>query len=74
MRIHLKEQIKKLDVNAYFFLGKHDFQAPYKIAQEYISALDANTKEIVWFENSAHMCPIEEQEKFQIELIKLLDK
>lgn len=73
MRIHLKEQVKKLNVNACFFLGKHDYQAPYKIAQEYISCLEANGKEIIWFEHSAHMCPIEEQEKFQLELIKLLD-
>lgn len=73
MGIHLKEQVKELNVNAYFFLGKHDFQAPYKIAQEYISSLEANVKEIIWFENSAHMCHIEEQEKFQLEIIKLLD-
>lgn len=74
MGIHLIEQISNLDVDAYFFLGKYDFQAPCKLAQEYISSLEANTKEIIWFENSAHMCPIEEQEEFQAEMIKLLDK
>jgi len=47
---------------------KNDYQAPSIIAEMYIKDLKANSKEIVWFEESAHLCQIEEQEKFALEL------
>jgi len=46
-------------------------QAPSSIAEKYINVLKADTKEIVWFEESAHMCNIEEEEKFALEMQKV---
>ena len=33
-------------------------------APEYLAALEAPEKEVIWFEQSAHMLPFEEPEKF----------
>jgi len=35
-----------------------------------IKNFKANSKEVVWFEESAHLCQIEEQEKFALEMQK----
>lgn len=68
MELNLQEKVSSLDVPVYFFLGRHDYQAPSKIAEMYAKVLKADTMEVVWFEESAHMCNIEEEEKFALEL------
>jgi pimeloyl-ACP methyl ester carboxylesterase len=68
MEISLYEKVDNLKIPVYFFLGRYDYQAPSVIAEKYIKDLKANTKEIVWFEESAHLCQMEEQEKFAMEL------
>jgi pimeloyl-ACP methyl ester carboxylesterase len=72
MELNLFEQVGELKVPAYFFLGRNDYQAPGSIAESYIKALRAETKEIIWFEKSAHMCNIEEEKKFALEMQKLI--
>jgi pimeloyl-ACP methyl ester carboxylesterase len=72
MEINLFERVEGLKVPAYFFLGRNDYQAPSCIAEMYVKALKAETKEIVWFEESAHMCNIEEEEKFASEMKRLV--
>ena len=64
MKINLMEQAPVLNVPVYFVLGEHDYEAPSMIAEKYFSMLSAPSKELVWFENSAHMPTIEENEKF----------
>ncbi len=49
-----------LDVPVIFFLGRHDYTAPSQIASAWLEKLDAPKKELVWFENSAHLPMIEE--------------
>jgi pimeloyl-ACP methyl ester carboxylesterase len=61
--------ISRLDVPVYFFTGRHDYNTPFELVEEWVSVLDAPHKEIVWFENSAHMACIEELERFQDELV-----
>jgi len=41
-------------VTVYFFLGRHDVNAPTVLVEEYVQVLDALTKGIVWFEHSGH--------------------
>jgi pimeloyl-ACP methyl ester carboxylesterase len=72
MEFDLYEKVQRLEVPAYFFLGKNDYQAPGFIAERYVKALEAETKEIVWFEESAHMCNIEEEKKFALEMERLV--
>jgi pimeloyl-ACP methyl ester carboxylesterase len=74
MEINLYDRVYSLKVPAYFFLGRNDYQAPSFIADMYVKSLKADIKEIVWFEESAHMCNIEEEEKFALEMERILLK
>jgi proline iminopeptidase len=64
MEVDLTKTTTKLQVPVYFLLGRHDYTTPFKIAEDYFNLLQAPYKEIIWFENSAHMIPFEEPEKF----------
>lgn len=67
--IDLREDFTKLDVPVYFFLGRHDVNAPTALVEEYEQVLDAPKKRIVWFEHSGHSPWINEREKFVEEVI-----
>ena len=53
----------------YFALGRHDYEAPSILAEQYFKIIEAPKKEIIWFENSAHFANIEENKKFNNLLI-----
>jgi len=74
MEMNLYEKVDSLKVPTYFFLGRRDYQAPSILAEEYIKGLKADIKKIIWFEESAHLCNIEEEEKFALEIQELLKK
>ena len=63
--------VPRLELPAYFFLGRHDRQVSAELAAEYVDALEAPRKEIVWFERSAHSPPFEEPEKFVAETLRV---
>jgi len=63
-KIDLETQVRKVDVPVYFFLGRHDRIVSSVIADQYFNVLEAPTKELVWFNNSAHRPHVEETEKF----------
>lgn len=52
--------IKKLDMPVYFISGRHDWNVPAVLVQEFMEQLEAPYKEMIWFENSAHG-PLEEE-------------
>jgi pimeloyl-ACP methyl ester carboxylesterase len=64
MTINLMEQATSLKVPVFFILGRHDFEAPSALAEQYFNSLEAPYKELIWFENSAHLPNIEENDKF----------
>jgi len=74
MKINLYEHVSELTVPAYFFLGKYDYTAPSILAEKFIENLKAPLKEIIWFNDSAHMCTIEEPVKFNTMLVEILKK
>lgn len=43
-----------LEVPVYLFLGRHDYNCPFALAEEWFRALQAPEKRLVWFERSAH--------------------
>jgi pimeloyl-ACP methyl ester carboxylesterase len=67
--IDMRADYTKLDVPVYFFLGRHDVNAPTVLVEEYVQALDAPDKRIVWFEHSGHSPWINEPEKFVREVL-----
>ena len=63
MSVDLFKTASKLEVPAYFVTGRHDYNTPFSLVEDYVNMLDAPHKEIVWFENSAHWIPFEEPGK-----------
>jgi len=54
------QDLKKLECPVFVFEGRHDRLIPSAITAAWLERLYAPQKEIVWFENSAHMMMIEE--------------
>lgn len=67
--IDLRTDYTRLEVPVYFFLGRHDVNAPPTLVEEYERVLDAPDKGIVWFEHSGHSPWINEREKFVKEVL-----
>jgi len=67
--IDMRTGYTKLEVPVYFFLGRHDINAPTVLVEEYERVLDAPDKKIVWFEYSGHSPWINERDKFVREVL-----
>ena len=75
LQINLFEQAPRLDVPVYFFMGRHDGQAPDELTERYYNALEAPAgKRLVWFEESAHAPMYEEPAKFNQEMLHVLEE
>ncbi|WP_428240832.1 alpha/beta fold hydrolase [Gynuella sp.] len=61
---------RNLDVPIFLFAGRHDYATPSAVSTEWLKALHAPTKHIVWFEHSAHMMHIEQPGRFLFHLIQ----
>lgn len=68
-QVDLRKDYAVLQVPVAFFLGRHDLNAPPVLAEEYLEALRAPAKEMVWFEHSGHSPWINERERFVRELL-----
>lgn len=62
----------RLDVPVTFLVGRHDYNTPFELVERYHQMLQAPSKEIIWFESSAHSPNLEEPERFQDVLISRL--
>jgi len=52
------------------FMGRHDYTTPSEPTQAWLDRVDAPYKKGVWFENSAHMIPMEEPGKVLVSLLE----
>ncbi len=52
------------------FVGRHDLTTPAAVTERWLAALHAPSKRLVWFENSAHMMPIEEPGRTLVALVQ----
>lgn len=50
--INFVTQANRLEIPVYYLIGKHDYTA--KFIEEYYQNLQAPSKELIWFEHSAH--------------------
>ena len=63
--INLFEQVPRLDVPVYFIAGKHDYNTPSELVEQYYDRLEAPSgKSLIWFDNAAHMPEFEDPEQF----------
>jgi len=65
-------QIRRLEVPVFLFSGRHDWNTPYPLVEEWAATLEAPHVEIVWFDEAGHFVPIEAPEAFQRALIEKL--
>jgi pimeloyl-ACP methyl ester carboxylesterase len=68
----MRTDYAELAVPVYFFLGRHDVNAPTVLVEEYVEVLNAPSKKIVWFEYSGHSPWINERGKFIEEVLSCL--
>ncbi len=68
--INLFEQVKEVEVPVYFCAGKYDYNTPFELVEKYYNQIKAPTKNLYWFEKSAHSPNFEEKSKFEDILIK----
>jgi len=62
--LNLIELVPALHMPAFFFLGRNDHWVPAETSVEYIDALTAPSKRLVWFEASGHEPFVDEPAKF----------
>jgi pimeloyl-ACP methyl ester carboxylesterase len=70
MRLNLFESVPQVAVPVLLVEGRHDQVVPSHLAAAYFEKLEAPSKELMWFENSAHMPDIEEADRFHALLIE----
>lgn len=63
--IDFPTQMPRLEVPAFFFTGRHDWNTPYPLVEEWAATLTAPHVEIVWFEEAGHVVPVESPGEFQ---------
>ncbi len=64
-----RTDLPSIDVPVYFLTGRHDYDTPFVLVNEYYQLLSAPKKELIWFESSAHFPFYEEPELFNQALI-----
>jgi pimeloyl-ACP methyl ester carboxylesterase len=65
----LHRTARTFDIPVHLFIGRHDQTTPAELAVEYFDAIDAPTKQLHWFDHSAHLPPFEEPAKFNSLLV-----
>ncbi|MFJ3389052.1 alpha/beta fold hydrolase [Lysinibacillus sp. NPDC086135] len=64
MENSVSTKVKKLELPCYFVMGKYDYQTSSNAAKKYFDMIEADKKEFIAFEQSAHYPQFEEKEKF----------
>jgi pimeloyl-ACP methyl ester carboxylesterase len=70
MKVNLFETAPAVKVPVIFMEGRHDHVVPASLAARYYEVLEAPGKELIWFEDSAHMPDIEEPKRYYQAMIE----
>lgn len=57
-------RFRRFEVPVVFMLGRHDWHVPSTLAAEYFESIEAPSRRLIWFEESAHNPPFEEPDTF----------
>jgi pimeloyl-ACP methyl ester carboxylesterase len=52
------------------FAGRHDSTTPSSVTADWFAKIQAPSKKLVWFENSAHMMMVEEPGRMLVHLVE----
>lgn len=64
------KSIKKFPIPVFMFMGRHDYTTPSEPTDLWLENVQAPLKKGIWFENSAHLIPLEEPGKMLITLVE----
>lgn len=70
LKVDLFKSVPEMKVPVFLMEGRYDHEVPSDIAARYFAALKAPAKELIWFDNSAHMINSEERDKFNKILVE----
>lgn len=62
---------KEFKIPMYFFAGKHDYNTPSIVAEEFFNSITAPKRKFFWFERSGHSPQWEEPEVFHRRLVEI---
>ena len=62
--------VKQLKAPLILFLGRHDYNVSATVAAEWFAGVKAPSKQLVWFEQSAHELMVEEPGKVLLSLVR----
>ena len=60
----IRDEVPALEVPVFLCEGRRDYTVPAELAVDYSRSLSAPAKEIIWFEDSAHLPNFEEPRRF----------
>lgn len=69
--LDLRNEVSRVDIPVFFFLGRHDHHVDANLAAEFFVTLSAPRKELFWFEQSAHDIPFDEADLFDQRVIEV---
>jgi pimeloyl-ACP methyl ester carboxylesterase len=72
LHVDLLTGVPRLEVPVFLFAGRHDYNTPFVLVEQWAARLQAPHVELVWFEGAGHLIPIEAPEEFQARLIEKL--
>lgn len=64
------DDITEFPIPVFMFMGKHDYTTPSAPTESWINKVKAPVKKGIWFENSAHLIPMEEPGKMLLSLVQ----
>lgn len=67
---NLVTEVPRLELPLFIFQGRYDQQTVTSLTRGYFDGIDAPHKEFIEFENSAHLVPYEEPERFLREMVE----
>lgn len=71
-RLNLHELAPILKMPVFFLLGRLDHWVPANVSQAYFEALQAPSKQLVWFEKSKHEPFVDEPAEFNRAILSLV--
>lgn len=63
------KDVKNFPIPVFMFMGRHDYTTPSEPTQQWLNKVKAPAKKGIWFENSAHLIPLEEPGKMLVTLL-----
>jgi pimeloyl-ACP methyl ester carboxylesterase len=72
MQVDFTKTVQHINVPAYFFVGRYDYNTPYALTEAYFNELKApHGKELIWFEDSAHHLFLDQPAQLTREIIRV---